>query len=203
MGTRLLLTRHGQTVWHAENRYAGSSEVALTPEGHEQARRLGEAVATLPVTALYCSPQERARITAAPAAKTLGLEPVIVDDLREVHFGVMEGRTLDELRADDPEAARRFVADPVTGTFPGAEPAAEAARRGAAALTAIAGREDGPVLVVAHNTLLRLSLCALLGIPLRDYRTVLPGLRNAACTELEFRGGRAGLLRLNAGWDVG
>jgi broad specificity phosphatase PhoE len=204
--TRLLLVRHGQTAWHAENRYAGSSEVELTTRGVEQAQQLARFVAALPPgerpVALYRSPQDRARRTAEPSAMALGLVPSVAEDLREAHFGIAEGRTLAEVRADDPQVAAAFVADPVGGAFPGAEPPADVARRGAAALRDIAGREDGPVLVVAHNTLLRLTLCELLGIPLRTYRTVLPRLDNAALTEVELAEDaegrqRASLLRLN------
>ncbi|MFD0853182.1 phosphoglycerate mutase family protein, partial [Actinomadura adrarensis] len=39
--TTLYLVRHGQTEWHAENRYAGISDVALTETGRDQAERLG------------------------------------------------------------------------------------------------------------------------------------------------------------------
>jgi broad specificity phosphatase PhoE len=201
MGTRLLLTRHGQTEWHAENRYAGTSEVALTEHGVEQAEALAAFVARQPEKdrpgALYCSPQKRAVRTARPSAELLGLTPEIRDDLREVHFGVTEGRTLAEVRASHPGVVERFLDDPVAHMFPGAEPALEAADRGAAALRAIAAREAGPVLVVAHNTLLRLTLCRLLGIPPRAYRTVFPRLENAALTEVSIEGDRTGLLRFN------
>ncbi|WP_158882355.1 histidine phosphatase family protein [Amycolatopsis anabasis] len=202
MGTRLLLARHGQTEWHAENRYAGSSEVALTATGLEQAEDLAVFLAARPErdrpVALYCSPQDRARRTAAPAARALGLSPEIVDDLREVHFGIAEGRTRAELRETDPEAVAAFLGDPVGGAFPGAEPPEKAADRGAAALRAIADREHaGPVLVVAHNTLIRLTLCRLLGIPLATYRTVFPRLENAALTELSLHGDDTSLLRFN------
>ena len=44
MSTTLLLARHGQTVWHAENRYAGISDVPLTETGHAQAEALGRVV---------------------------------------------------------------------------------------------------------------------------------------------------------------
>ncbi|MBK6043561.1 histidine phosphatase family protein, partial [Streptomyces sp. MBT55] len=40
MTTRLLLVRHGETEWHAENRYAGVTDVALTPRGVAQATDL-------------------------------------------------------------------------------------------------------------------------------------------------------------------
>jgi broad specificity phosphatase PhoE len=209
MPTRLLLARHGQTEWHAENRYAGTSEVALTSAGTAQATALAEFVLRLPEpgrpTAVYCSPQNRARVTAQPAADALGLPPRIVGELREVHFGVAEGRTLDEVRSDDPELVARFRGDPVAGAFPGSEPPAEAAARGADALRAIAETESGggPVLVVAHNTLLRLTLCRLLGIPLSTYRTVFPQLGNCALTEIDIGGDRTALRGFNLPVDAG
>ena len=45
--TELVLVRHGETEWHADNRYAGRSDVALTPRGHEQAADLARWAAHL------------------------------------------------------------------------------------------------------------------------------------------------------------
>ncbi|MFF4268869.1 histidine phosphatase family protein [Streptomyces sp. NPDC001536] len=185
MSTTLLLARHGQTVWHAENRYAGVSDVALTDVGRAQAAALGRWVAAHPVDAIWTSPLSRAVRTARPACDALGLTPYREPDLCECDFGVVEGRTLAEFAAEDPMAAEAFRADPVAHPFPGAEDPVAAAARGAAALRRIAtAHPGGRVLVVAHNTLFRLVLCELLHIPLRDYRRVFPQLRNAAVTEL-------------------
>ena len=52
---RLALVRHGETVWHAENRYAGSSDVALTAKGLEQAQVLGEWARGAELKAVWCS----------------------------------------------------------------------------------------------------------------------------------------------------
>ncbi len=185
----LLLARHGQTVWHAENRYAGGdSDVDLTPAGAEQARRLAAFARGRGVDAVVSSPVRRARETAAPAAAALGVAVDVVDDLREVRFGIVEGRTLDEVAAQEPDGAalvERFRADPVAHPFPGAEPPADAAARCAAALRAVAaGAPGATVLVVAHNTLLRLGLCVLIGVPVARYRHVFPRLDNAAVSEI-------------------
>jgi broad specificity phosphatase PhoE len=194
----LLLTRHAQTVWHRENRYAGISDVDLTPAGVQQAEQLAGWVGARGVDVVVSSPVRRACETAGPSARALGVTVEVEGDLREVGFGVAEGRTLAEL---DPEVVAQFRADPVAHPFPGAEPPDEAAARCAAALRRTAARyPDDTVLVVAHNTLLRLGLCALLGLPIARYRQVFPRLDNVAVTEIALpdRGaGPAGLLSLN------
>jgi probable phosphoglycerate mutase len=183
--TLLTLVRHGRTVWHAENRYAGVSDVPLDDTGRAQAEALAAWAGRQGFDALVCSPVTRARVTAEPVAVALGLAPEIVADLRETDFGIAEGATLAELRASHPEEAAAFVADPVAHPFPGAEPPAVAADRAVAALRGVADRHRGAsVLVVAHNTLLRLALCRWMGIPLARYRDVLPRLENAAATRL-------------------
>ncbi|MGW3137919.1 histidine phosphatase family protein [Streptomyces sp. NPDC001139] len=204
MTATLLLARHGQTVWHAENRYAGTSDVPLTETGYAQAEALGRWAAAHPVDAVWTSPLSRAVVTAEPACRALGLNPSREPDLRECDFGVMEGRTLAQFARTDPDAAAAFRADPVAHPFPGAEDPAAAAGRGAAALGRIAAAHDGErVLVVAHNTLLRLVLCRLLSIPLGEYRRVFPQLRNAAVTELRADAGHVGLISLNVPCDGG
>ncbi|ALV35674.1 histidine phosphatase family protein [Streptomyces sp. CdTB01] len=204
MTATLLLARHGQTVWHAENRYAGTSDVPLTETGYAQAEALGRWAAAHPVDAVWTSPLSRAVVTAEPACRALGLNPSREPDLRECDFGVMEGRTLAQFAQTDPDAAAAFRADPAAHPFPGAEDPAAAAGRGAAALRRIAAAHDGErVLVVAHNTLLRLVLCRLLSIPLGEYRRVFPQLRNAAVTELRADAGHVGLISLNVPCDGG
>ncbi|MEU2305032.1 histidine phosphatase family protein [Streptomyces misionensis] len=196
--TTLLLARHGETPWHAENRYAGASDIGLTALGRAQAEALGRWVGERPVDAVWCSPLTRAVATAEPACRVLGIEARREDDLRECGFGVVEGRTLAEFAVEHPAAAEAYRRDPVAHPFPGAEDPRAAAARGAAALRRIAGaHRGGRVLVVAHNTLLRLVLCSLLQIPLSEYRRVLPRLLNAAVTEIRVDGDRTALLSLN------
>ncbi|QHY95497.1 Phosphoserine phosphatase 1 [Streptomyces sp. S4.7] len=203
MSATLLLARHGQTLWHAENRYAGVSDIGLTDEGRAQAVRLGwwagrQAAAGAGIDAVWTSTVPRAIATAEPACRALDLVPTREHDLRECDFGVVEGRTLAEFETVDPTAAAAFRADPVLNPFPAAEDPRSAATRGTDALRRIAAtHEDGRVLVVAHNTLLRLVLCELLGIALSDYRRVFPRLRNAAVTELRMAGSQAAILSLN------
>ncbi|UED87761.1 histidine phosphatase family protein [Streptomyces profundus] len=185
MRGRLLLARHAETVWHHENRYAGSrSDPDLTERGLRQVETLASGAKAAGVDAVVSSALRRAVRTAEPAALAVGVELQRVPELREVDFGELEGRTRAEA---DPERVRRFLDDPAAHPFPGAEPPAEAAARVSAALRSIAERHpESTVLVVAHSTGLRLALCALLGLPVAEYRRIFPRLDNVAVTELRL-----------------
>lgn len=196
--TDFVLVRHGETVWHAENRYAGRTDVPLTALGRRQAAELGAWAAGQHLDAVLCSPLSRARLTAAPAATALGLALRVDERLYEVDFGRGDGLTRAEMAEAFPEALAAFLTDPVAHHLPGGEDPAAAAVRATGCLQETArALPDGRVLVVAHSTLLRLALCALLGIPLARYRRVFPVLGNGALTELRLRDGQAALLRLN------
>lgn len=196
--TRLVLVRHGETVWHAENRYAGVSDVGLTERGRQQAERLADWAGRAGLAAVWSSTLSRARLTAARSAARLGLPLGVDERLRELDFGQGEGLTRQEMAGRFPEALQAFKADPVAHHLPGGEDPVMAAERFAGCLADIAAaHEGGRVLVVAHTTAIRLTLCRLIGLPLREYRRVFPSLRNCALTEIELDGTRAAVLEYN------
>ncbi|MBH0117083.1 histidine phosphatase family protein [Salinibacterium sp. NG253] len=185
--TTLLLARHGETAWHAENRYAGSTDVALTELGLSQGEQLGRWARTQSIDAVYASDLSRAVITATPAATALGLPLRIEPALREVHFGRGEGLTSAEMRVTFPDEAALFVAHPGTAPLPEGESGKDAVARAWGALESITARHpDGTLLVVMHSTLMRLILCRSLGIPLDRYRTTFPSVANVAITTVAW-----------------
>lgn len=188
--TDLVLVRHGETEWHAENRYAGVSDVPLTPHGVRQAERLAAWAGRAGLAAVWTSTLSRAELTARDSAAAAGV-PLRVDErLRELDFGHAEGLTSGEMQDHFPGALRAFHADPVAGHLPGGEEPAGAARRFTACLGDIAAAHpDDRVLVVAHTTAIRLALCRLIGVPLSAYRRLFPRVRNCALTELRFAAG--------------
>ncbi|WP_157250949.1 histidine phosphatase family protein [Nonomuraea typhae] len=188
----LLLARHGETVWHAENRYAGLSDVPLTPRGEEQARELAAWAASAGLTGVWASTLSRARITAAAGATAAGVPLTVDARLAELDFGQADGLTAAEMHERFPEARRAFEADPAASPLPGGEDPAAAARRFLECLREI---PDGRVLVVAHTTVIRLALCTLVGLPLGAYRRAFPRLDNCAITEIDLKGA---ILRYNA-----
>ncbi|MEU6711768.1 histidine phosphatase family protein [Nonomuraea sp. NPDC046802] len=198
--TDLVLVRHGETVWHAENRYAGVSDIELTPRGHRQAADLAGWAGQAGLDAVWASPLSRARITAEAAAAEAGVPLQTDPRLRELDFGEGEGLTSAEMQARFPEARAAFESDPAAHPLPGGEDPHLAAARFVAALHDLgAGHPGGRVLVVAHTTAIRLALCRLIGVPLGEYRRLFPRLDNCALTELRVRDSeKAAMLRYNS-----
>lgn len=167
--TRLLLLRHGQTELSVERRYSGRGNPALTELGRSQAeaaaRYLGERGG---VDAVVSSPLGRAHETASAAAKELGLDVVVDDDLIETDFGLWEGMTFSEAAQRDPELHGSWLRD-TNVTPPGGESFDTVAQRVRRARNRIVEQHAGStVLVVSHvtpiKTMLRLALDGNAGI---------------------------------------
>jgi broad specificity phosphatase PhoE len=199
--TDFVLVRHGETEWSSQARYAGGTDVALSDRGREQAGELTAWVAHAGLVGVWCSPLVRARETAEIAIGDTGLELHIDPRLAELHFGEAEGLTVEQMRESFPDRRRAFECDPIAAPLPGGEPPQEALRRALDCLRQIAGSDgdgEGRVLVVIHTTLIRLLVCHLLGLPLKDYRRRLPTVSYAMLTELRLTGDQAALLSFNA-----
>jgi broad specificity phosphatase PhoE len=200
--TRLALVRHGETIWQAENRYAGSTDIPLNPHGLEQADQLANWASSAGLAAIWVSPLLRARQTAAPSERVTGMTARIDSRLREIHFGKGEGLTSLELRQSLPEAFAAFQSDPVSHHLPGGEDPKDVAQRALECFAEIATMyPHGRILVVTHNTLIRAALCRLLGIQLSRYRSVFPTIANSALSEIGWREGQVSLLKLNLPLD--
>ncbi len=185
--TRIALVRHGETIWNAEHRYTGSSDIALTPRGEVQALALADWAVTAGLSALYTSPLARARQTAQPTADRLQIPAIVDPRLRELDFGLGEGLTSKQQAERFPAQRIAFEQDPAANFLPEGEDPRAAIVRARASLDEIAAASPGQrVLVVAHNTLIRLVLCDLLGIDPARYRQLFPKLGNVALTELQM-----------------
>jgi broad specificity phosphatase PhoE len=182
---KLHIVRHGETVWHAENRYCGSSDIGLTEKGIQQSIELAEWAEKADLDLIISSDLSRAFTTAAPSAKACGKDIEIEKRFREVDFGQGEGRTSAEMMVAFPADYQAFIENPGHSPLPDGEAGNVAVDRALAALTEITNRENcEEVLLVAHSTLGRLLICALTGIPLDSYRQVFPMVINGAITTL-------------------
>jgi ribonuclease H / adenosylcobalamin/alpha-ribazole phosphatase len=167
--TRLLLLRHGQTQMSAQHRYSGRGNPVLNEVGWRQAGLAARYIAQRGgIAAVISSPLQRAYDTATTAARALGLDVTIDDDVVESDFGAWEGLTFAEAAERDPDLHRRWLRDTSVAP-PGGESFDDVLLRVLRARgRIIAGYEGETVLMVSHVTpikmLLRLALDAGPGI---------------------------------------
>jgi probable phosphoglycerate mutase len=192
-----VLWRHGQTVWNAERRFQGQSDIPLDEVGQAQAERAARLLAALHPDLIVASDLSRAAQTAAPLSRLTGLEVTLDKDLRERSGGRWEGLTDTEIRT-------RYPADHASWTPPDGEPSAVVAERVAGALHRIAeatarpGLATGLAVVVSHGAALRLGMSRLLGMP-EELFGVLGPLSNCSWSVLGRRHARWRLVEHNAG----
>ena len=136
-----MLWRHGQTVWNAERRFQGQSDIPLDETGQAQAERAARLLAALHPDLIVSSDLSRAAGTAAALGRLTGLEVRMDKDLRERSGGSWEGLTDTEIRT-------RYPVEHASWTPPDGEPSAVVAERVAGALHRVAeallARGDDP-----------------------------------------------------------
>ncbi len=188
-----MLWRHGQTIWNAEGRFQGQTDIPLDETGEAQAAMAASRLATLRPDAIFSSDLIRAAGTAAPLARLTGLAVTLDKDLRERSGGSWEG-------LNDREITARFPAARATWNPPDGESTTAVADRVGSALTRIAaGLADGGLaVVVSHGAALRLGMARMLGLT-EEIFGILGPLSNCSWSVLGQRNGRWRLLEHNAG----
>jgi broad specificity phosphatase PhoE len=148
--TRLLLVRHGQSTWNAEERWQGHADPPLSPLGERQARAAAEATAALAPTALMSSDLSRARRTAELIAPA-GLVPTVEPALKERDVGEWTGLTRTEIDERYPGFREAYRSPP------GFEDDRALLARTLPALQAIAARlgNDAVCVIVSHGGVIR------------------------------------------------
>lgn len=193
---RLIVVRHGETLFNAQGRFTGQLDIPLSALGKQQAEALGHRLSPERIDVIAASDLRRARDTAQAIARHHGL-PVVADtDLREIAFGAWEGRAYAEVVAQDAALVERWQADPMTAAPPGGETLTQLHSRGVRALERRYRRSPKSTVVwTVHGGVIEVLLCHLLrmDLPRRwEFRH-----ENAALTEIVFEGPAAVVVRLN------
>ena len=196
MTTRLFLVRHGETTLSAEDRFAGSTDVPLGPNGRMQAERLAARLADDAIAAAYCSPLQRTVETAAIVARPHQLAPARRDGLREIDHGRWEGLRRADVETQFPEEYAAWEDDPFTFAPCGGEAGVHVVARALPVIREIVVAHAGQnVLVVSHKATIRLIIASLLGFDARGYRDRLD--QSPACLNVvDFKGPRRARLML-------
>ena len=185
--TRVFMVRHGATVLNAEDRFAGATDVALSDEGREQAKRLSERLDQKKIVAVYASPMGRTVETAKILSAPHKLEVQVRDGFREINHGRWEQMTRRDVEQKFPEEAAEWEKDPYTFAPQGGESGLAVTARALPVLIELVRQHCGEnFIVVSHKATIRLLLSSLLGFDPRRYRDNLDQ-KPAALNIVDFR----------------
>lgn len=165
----LLLVRHALTPMTGVKLSGWTPGVHLSAAGRAQAERLAERMGDLPIDAIYASPLERTIETAQPLAKLRKLRIRQREEIGEVHYGSVEGRSLRSLAKT--ALWTQLRAWPSDVRFPGGESLRETQARAVAAIERLREEHTGKtVVVVSHGDWIRLAMAHHMGIHIDLYR---------------------------------
>ena len=166
---RILLSRHGETVYNVEGRWQGQSDSPLTERGRAQAHELARALSGEPVKAVYTSDLGRAYSTAAIVAASHGLDVIRDERLREIHVGAWSGLGRAQIDKAFPGGLRAWATTPAHYVVPGGEAIhAVEARALDFFRECMPGHAGETVVVVSHGALCQVILVNAMGGSVKD-----------------------------------
>jgi probable phosphomutase (TIGR03848 family) len=190
----LLLVRHALTAMTGKRLTGWLPGHHLSDEGRAQASALAERMSQVPLAAIYSSPLERCKETAAEIAKGRKLRVKNLKDAGEIKYGDWQGKTLKSLyRTKAWSELNRSRGD---FRFPNGETPREAQTRGVKAVEELRRAHQGQVIaLVSHADLIRLITAGYLGLALEMYNriTVAP----ATVSAISFVGQFPSVVALN------
>ena len=176
--TTLILLRHGRSSANVAGVLAGRTPgVELDEKGREQADKVVERLAGVPIAEIVCSPMLRCEQTVAPLAKDRGLTPVTEDDLAEVDYGSWTGGALKNLSKEP--LWKVVQAHPSAAVFPDGEGLAGMQARAVAAIRSHDKRiaaEHGPQalwVACSHGDVIKAVLADALASHLDNFQRIM------------------------------
>ncbi len=195
---RLSIVRHANKAEDLAyyNERLRHQDFPITGEGEENALRLAKYFAAHPVRKIFISEYLRTAQTATPVAAQLGVTPVVDARLNEIHNGIIEQLTDEEIIARYPEFWRDFMSGATDVRFPEGETGEEVRARQADLLKDLIA-QDEDCLLISHEGYIRLLLCHILGLAV--YRRRLFHIDFCGITELLYdqEAGAWKVLRVN------
>lgn len=171
--TLVLFVRHGQTPTTGKVLPGRAAGLHLADKGHEQARLAAERIAAIGrIDAIYSSPLERARETAAPIARALSMRPFIERGLLECDFGDWTGAPLKKLmKAPEWSTVQRA---PSTFRFPNGESFTEMQTRMVSTIDRLcAAHRGGAIVCVSHADPIKAAVAHAMGTHLDLFQRIV------------------------------
>lgn len=161
----ITLLRHGKI--DSSNTYIGSTDVELSREGTEQVNKLAPALRNYTTDIVFCSPLKRCRQTSE--ILELDPNPVIDERLREVNFGLWEGKSFEFIQEHYGEEVERWSTGSPEFSFPEGDRIIDFQSRVQEFSRHLQALREERILIISHGGVIRHMICALLNISPENY----------------------------------
>jgi broad specificity phosphatase PhoE len=162
--TKLILTRHGETVWNVEKIYRGRTDVNLDEVGIKQAELLGKHLSTWELEAIYSSPLKRALDTANIVARYQKIGVHVAKGLIDFNYGEWQSLPEQEVQRLYPTLHNEWHNNPHKVKMPGGENLEDVRRRAIEVVNDVLSKYQGSVVLVSHRVVIKVLICSLLGL---------------------------------------
>ena len=168
--TKIILIRHGETDWNRDQVFRGRIDVALNEVGMTQARAVQESLRQRKIDAIYSSPLSRAFVTAGIVAEKRDVPVQVEEGFTDIDFGKWQGLSHQQVKEEYNDLYDSWRSQPQEVTFPGGECLQEVRRRSMGTLEKVIKSNPGKTLaLVSHRVVLKVLLCAMLGLELSRF----------------------------------
>ncbi len=172
---KLILIRHGETLWTSQMRYQGRSDIPLNEKGKRQVILISKHLKKIKPTHIYSSPLKRAYETALAISEECNIKPIIVDErISEVSFGIWEGLTSIEVESKYPVEFKLWLEQNDSWTPPHGESKRSLEKRVVSFLKYLfkeySNQATSPTLaIVCHGGPIKIALLTTLKSPLQSF----------------------------------
>lgn len=191
---RLILARHGETLWNRDRKIQGITNIGLSDLGMEQAKKLALSLQNEKLDAIITSPLERAYETARVIGTYHNLRIAVEKDLRELDVGGLEGLTFPELMVRYPEFLGQWMLDHASVVMPQGESLMEVQERVWPVIQRICENAKN-ALIVSHDFVIVTILCKIKNLSLSH--TTKMQVSVASKTHIDFKNGTGNIVLFN------
>jgi len=180
---KLILVRHGETIWNKEKKIQGITDIGLNEKGIEQAEKLAYSLQKERLDAIITSPLRRAYDTARAIGKYHDIPIKVEEDLQELNAGELEGLTWPELNRY-PEFLAQWKLDNASVPMPNGESLVDVQNRVWPVIQRICECSQN-ALIVSHSFVIISILCKVQNLDLSHSANLRIGAASKTCVNIE------------------
>lgn len=184
----IYLIRHGETDWNKQGKIQGYIDIPLNQQGRLQAKILASKLKEISIDRIYTSDLLRASQTAEIINKSMKSHLISEERLRERNYGEWQKLSWSEVHSQNPDLKEEWKTNPVHSKPPKGESLQDLYERVNNFLSEILKTEMNNILIVAHNSPLKILISIAQGITLKEFHTI-DHLSNTEIIKIKSNGG--------------